>query len=452
MVNRRTKTTTARDITGEKGVTLVQKISLDMGFPFQRTGFDRGIDGYMEVTDSATGTATNCIILVQSKATARDFTSETETGFDFYCDEADLNYWIGGNAPVILVCSRPDTNEGYWVPVKDYFKDPAVRKRRKVHFDKLKDRFDANCRDALVQMAVPKDSGIYLASLPKRERLYSNLLTVDSFAEKLYVAATDYRNRHSMFEKFKQMNTSPLPGGVFILRGKSILSFHNLEENPWREICDTGSVEDFKTDEWAYSDDPVKQREFVELLNRSLIEKLKPRVRYDKNDDYYYFAATKDLQSEELPYESLRRGTSRWIFRAYPKKSDRTQIAYYRHSAFCGRFLRYGNRWYLEITPHYRFTYDGYRESRFHEDMLKRIKEFELNPAVLGQVVMWAEYLRAPTDLFTAPPFLTFGSLMTFNFNRGIDDKSWVQREEDAAANVVSSSLNDLPLFKFMSE
>jgi hypothetical protein len=41
---------------------------------------------------------TNLILQVQSKATERPWSRETKDGFDFICDEEDLQYWLAGTA------------------------------------------------------------------------------------------------------------------------------------------------------------------------------------------------------------------------------------------------------------------------------------------------------------------------------------------------------------------
>lgn len=149
-----------KDIIGEKGINLIQKVVLDMGFVWYPTGsVEAGIDGYIEIRDPLTGQVTNQIIQVQSKAAEVNFTAETTEGFDYYCDTRDLEYWLGGNAPIILVRSRTSTNETYWISLKDYFKDISKRSTRKVHFDKSKDRFDAQCRETLISLSMSKDSG-----------------------------------------------------------------------------------------------------------------------------------------------------------------------------------------------------------------------------------------------------------------------------------------------------
>lgn len=111
-------------ITGQQGINLIEKRVLEMGFLWYPTGgIEVGIDGTIEIRDSATGRALNAIIQVQSKATLGQFQAETSEGFDYLCDVKDLNYWLQGNAPVILIVSRPSTDEAYWVSIKDYFQD-----------------------------------------------------------------------------------------------------------------------------------------------------------------------------------------------------------------------------------------------------------------------------------------------------------------------------------------
>jgi hypothetical protein len=162
-------------------------------------GVEAGIDGVIEVRDPVTGEVTNSIIQVQSNATTNPFTADTDTSFEFLFSAEDLDYWMQGNTPVILVVSRPQSDEAYWVSVKDYFRDPVLRTARKVYFDKKGDRFDESCGEALASLAVPRDAGPYFAPPPKRETIYSNLLKVSHFPKKLYVAQTGPLQRGSSY-------------------------------------------------------------------------------------------------------------------------------------------------------------------------------------------------------------------------------------------------------------
>lgn len=435
-----------QDMTGDRGIALIHKIVSDMGFMWNPTGLEAGIDGYIEIRDSETGEVTNFIIQVQSKATDRDFQSDTIHGFDYYCDQRDLDYWLGGNAPVILIRSKPATGEAYWVSIKDYFKDPSTRRTNKIHFDKSKDKFDISCRDALFSLAKPRNSGIYLSPLPKNETLVSNLVKVASFGEKIYVAETNNHNAKMLMGRLRQLTSDVVAD--WVLKSKQIITFRNLADFPWRDLCDQGTVEEFDSIEWASSHDPERKNDFVQLLNKALREMLWPEVRFHGKHEYFYFSSSPDLKPIELPYKSLVQNTSRRVFQGYTSKKDSSKISYYRHSAFEGRFVRYEDIWYLEITPTYHFSWDGKRDSRFRQEYLKKIKQLERNPAVLGQVVMWSEYLKPKPDFFSKPyPYLTFGSLLEFQAHNGLDDTIWLQKEEREEANAVKSPANQLALF-----
>ena len=108
-----------RDIIGDKGIALIHRIVLDMGFVWNATKLEAGIDGYIELRDYVSGEVSNCIVQVQSKAGPSWFKAETATSFEFICDERDLNYWLTGNVSTILVVSHTDHDEAYWTSVKD---------------------------------------------------------------------------------------------------------------------------------------------------------------------------------------------------------------------------------------------------------------------------------------------------------------------------------------------
>ena len=443
------KKVTPQSIIGQLGANLIEQIVLKMGYAWRPTTiFDVGIDGEIEICDPITGEATNTIVKVQAKATTKPFQAETDNSFEYHCSPKDLDYWLQGNVPIILVVCRPDTSEAYWISIKDYFSDLAIQKTRKVHFDKKSNRFDVSCAAALKKLALPKDSGIYFAPIQKTETLYSNLLQVVSFAPKIYVANTNYRKAGTVWAKFNSMEISV--GPEWLLTDKQIISFHNLRASPFNMICDMGTCESFDTQEWTDSEDEDTKRQFVWLLNKCLEEKTRLLgLRFDKYHDYYYFRATKGLHTRGVQYQSHQNQVSREVFKQYRKKADPSQGAYCRHSAFAGQFVRISDGWYLEITPTYHFTSNGYTEDKFRAERLRGIKRLDRNPAVLGQLFMWEAYLSQSTQgLFLSEyPFLAFGQLAPVNINISLPDEVWYNAEEDDEAKNLGEIDNQLELF-----
>ncbi len=439
------------DIIGGRGVNLVEKVVLEMGCLWYPTGgVEAGIDGIIEIRDVVTGEVTNSIVQVQSKATNGRFTAETPTGFEYLCDAKDLEYWLNGNAPVIIVVSRPDTGESYWASIKDRFKDLEARKARKIYFDRTRDRFDVNARADIVRLSMSKDAGIYLAPPPKQERLYSNLLGVSRYTPKIFIARTDIRWPGQLWEALRER--SERPRGEWLLTEKSIVSFHDLRDDPWPSVCDRGTVESFDSDEFAFSDDDGRVTTFARLLYLSLKEKLwLEQVKFDQHLGHYYFRATKDLNIREITYQSIEKKTSRVVFARYVNKKDPSQVRYYRHNAFFGQLRRFDEGWYLEITPTYRYTTDGEHIYRGYEDLLSGLKRLQNNQAVLGEVVMWASILSKPPDMFERERVIEFGELKTLNLDAGIIDHAWLKHEEKPKEEEedVQKGQRQLTLFEF---
>ena len=424
------KKVTQQSIIGQQGVNLIEQIVQEMGYIWRPTPIlDVGIDGEIEIRDPTTSEMTNTFIKVQSKATTQRFQAETSNSFEYRCAQKDLEYWLQGNVPIILVVCRPDTDEAYWVSVRDYFSDLATQKTRKVLFDKQRNRFDASCATALKRLALPTDSGIYFAPLQKTEILYTNLLKVTSLAPKIYVAGTNYRTEGSVWREFNLMEVKI--GPEWILTDKKIFSFHKLDEPPFNAICDLETCESFDTREWTDSKDENTKRQFVKLLNKCLREKTRLLgLKFNEAHKHYHFRPTRELRVRKVPYQSSKRRTSREVFKQYMKKSDSSQRAYCRHSAFEGQFLRLGDEWYLEITPTYHFTSDGYSKHNFRDELLQGIKRVERNPDVLGQLLMWENYLSQSTLFSSEYPFLRFGQLVTVDIDTSLPDDVWSKSEE----------------------
>lgn len=452
------KQVTAQAGIGQEGINLIEQIVLRMGSAWHagNASLDAGIDGQIELIDPVTHVATNSIIRVQSKATTKPFPAETADKFDWPIAERDLDYWLSGNAPNVLVVSRPRAGEAYWVSLRDYFDTPAKRKSLRVCFDKRSMRFTPDVLDALVKLAVPSDAGIYMAPRPREEKLFSNLVTVTGFPDRLWIGETDLRRPADVYARLREAGVS---ASEFVLRDRRLLAPYDLTELPWSTLVDRGTVEQIDSAHWANSEDRDLINRFVELLNFCLAERCRQidcGWRRDRGQSMHYFKAKTDLSPRVVPYRSVKEATRRTVFLPYYyKKGDRIgQVSYYRHAAFIGEFRRFDGQWYLAITPTYFFTSDGHHQHPFYESKLKGIKALEKNATVLGHVVMWATLLRGRDEdddgfFFTPPyPHLRFGQLATFSLSVGIDDAAWLPNEEASTAQSVSITASDLPLFQ----
>lgn len=424
-------------ILGQQGVNLIEEQLLAMGFAWHPTNqaLEVGIDGHIELRDVQTGRMSLSFLYVQSKARTT-LERETESSFEFTCTRDDLDYWLRGTAPVLLIVSKPKQKQAWWVSVKDYFRPPERRQSRRIRFDKQTQRFDQSATTDLMALSAQAGAGTYFTPPPKFEVLISNLLPVTRFPAKLYRALTTLRAREDVRDELKKH--VEWPNSEYVLTGGAIVSVHDLRNDPWPCVCDVGTTETVEIEEWRDTNDRDVQRHFNQLLNLCLARRLSPLgMHYLKESEALYFKASKPVDgSNVLPtrtktYRSRRLQTSREVFRAYFKKSDPTQLSYYRHVGFERHFRRIGGKWFLEINPTYHYTTDGHEPHPLREELLSKIKNFEGNNAVAGAVVMFAALLQDEPMLFRQTyPHLGFGVLERVQVSVGIEDASWRKRDE----------------------
>jgi hypothetical protein len=418
-----------------QGIALIATVFSALGHNWNENQVDVGIDGWVELVKKPKRKATGRIVLVQSKATSVPFRPDVPV--TFVCREEDLRYWLNGNAPVILVRSHPASGEAYWVSVKDYFAaHPEQRASRKIAFDRDKDRFDTSADDALWQLARPRHDGLHLGPTPVRETLVSNLLPITRMPEYFYAAPTDVKTYRQAKARLRDEDARSLR--AWGLSSDTIFTFHDPKTTPIDCLC-AGPADGIATDEWALSDDPVVQRQFVQLLNGALEEQTWPAARRGKDHDTLYINAPEDLSSVEVPGRSSQ---TRTIVKAYRRDDD--SLKYVRHLALDRRFRRYGETWYLEIVPTYFFSRDGYWESGFASKQLSGIKRIERHNDVRRHVETWSWILRGELDLGGMAPdpsrrLLEFGPLADVELDNSADDEM-ASPESGAEANGENAS------------
>ena len=423
------------DIIGQRGMAHIEGIVLSMGFMFYPTGgVEAGIDGFIELRDAETGAVGNLLLQVQGKATERKrLQAETDESFEFPCDEEDIAYWMQGTAPVLFIVVLPERGVAYWKSIKAWFSDADRLKARKIVFDKTADLFTKEAKPAISAVAVSTVPGAIAPSSRIEEDLLVNLVGV-SFGQRLYWAPTDHSTDKAFGKALRELDRDA--GPEWIVRGKAVLSFHNLDEWPWNQLCESEALEEFGSDEWSDSYDEDRQRDFVALLNRAMSEFVRPALWHDRESHSYFFAKPRNRNKLRYAYRSLKSFVPRDVVRRYGKKKDNPlEPSYWRHSAFLHRFVRLGGEWFAEITPTYHFTRDGYKpDDLFGGERLKKIKEFENNAAVMGQFVMWRYFLthHRSADLYAARyPFLSFTSLAPLSLDVGVPDDLWKSQETD---------------------
>lgn len=421
------KTVTRQTFIGEKGIALIERRCLEMGHLFHPRRVDHGIDGHIDLVDRDSGAVLNLTLLVQSKAQDRRFSGETDNGFHYICDQRDLDHWLSGNSPVILVFSHPESDEAWWVDVKAAFPDAASRAERVVRVDKHTQRFDRDAAQALLRMAMPPTASVHLQSVSITEVLTTNLLPIIEMPPTLFLARaafTDYRSAGAALDAQGHRESG------WILRDGLVLSFNSLRDSPLQVLCN-GDSEQHETREWADSDDLDTQHRFADLLSRT-VQDSHPELRWHKDRKHMHFRATSNLQPRKAGRGPGSRG--RTVFGPHISKSEPQRVSFYHHAALRTRFRRLDGVWYCQLEPDYCFTTDGYTEHPYADRLLAGIKRLDRHAAVRGWTRVWANFLSQDVDLFTDRQPIQFGDLATVTVERGIDDRWWGPAPSSAAS------------------
>jgi hypothetical protein len=145
------------------GVNAVAQFAAAHGLIWRENSFkDVGIDGQLEYVNGS-GLATGRIIALQIKSGPSFFTRDDGESWRFYPEEKHRLYWERFPMPVILVLHKPDTEETFWLDVRQLYRSGS--------------------QDKHVGVSVPKAHEFKVTS---RAGLFDNVgLFAEEFAESL---------------------------------------------------------------------------------------------------------------------------------------------------------------------------------------------------------------------------------------------------------------------------
>lgn len=421
-------------ILGELGVNLVQKRVLQMGFTWHPSNqpVEAGIDGWVELRDNTTGEVANCWLAVQSRA--RSTLPEDEKFVKYTPTQKDLEYWLKGTQPVILVVSKPEEDLAWWVSVKEYFRGREdFSSNRMIRFDKKNDLLTQSVATRWKQVASDAGSGVYFTPPELSEELSSNLLRVWRWPPKIYSAVCKYSGGKEVNDRLRDAVEFPRHEW-YLGEDNQIISFHDLSTFPWNTVCDSSQVTETESDRWAFSTDGQEKRQFVRLLNQCLRAMLgKHGIRYSKEENCYYFKPGKGSQLvRRISYKSRKKQTARDVVTQLTFKTKNGEATYFRHDGLETRFLRFDSKWYMMIEPRYVFTTDGMILHPYREERQATIKSLEGDAAVSGKIVMYADLLKETDSLFDASyDLLSFDKLETAVIEFGIEDDIWAKQKKE---------------------
>ena len=208
---------------------------------------------------------------------------------------------------------------------------------------------------------------------------------------------------------------------AWVCHDNKIFSFHEMETSGLISIVDEGSVERLDVSDLADSSETDNANVLKQLLTAETRELLKKRhVRMHPKDRFFYFIANEEGQSERKePWIGKQKATRRVYF-ARPSKKDPAKVAHHQHLSFNLTFAKLGDDWFAQIVPGWFYSFDGFRESNWHDDLLSQQKRLERNASVRNQVRFIAYFLSASGT--GDEDGLSFQTLVEFDVGEDADD------------------------------
>lgn len=385
-------------------------------------GPDSGVDGEIELVDPHSGAVQNFRIGVQSKATEGVWRSETAKGFLYRPKPDDLDYWLGSNQPVLLVCSRPKSDEAYFRDVSAWAKDPARRSSGLIDFDKRQDRFDQAARARLFDLEAREPVKLEPPGpLPEPEQALTNLLPVVWEADCLWTVEAPPGPPGEIFDRAREAGAWR---SSIVLRAGRLWSLSPFDDPFLDAIGVAGDVAPLELGPLTRADSRDHERLLAELARRTLMRQHRQQLRWSSQTRAAHFRLW-----EETPERAFKWGRGKGRTVVKPRSSlGHEGLSGYRHDAAHLRFRRLATGWVLSIEPTYVFTSDGAQLSSFHAAALKKMKEMDRAAAVSQQLRMWATLFAAPaTVMDTTPPPLSFGPLIPVTIPVKPPEKAWAK-------------------------
>ena len=434
---------TRQTVTGVQGIAMIETVVGEMEH-FWREGqgaTDFGIDGDIELRDPGTGYVRNFRIGVQSRATTRRWAGETDLEFFYTPTQDEIDYWLGANQPVLLICSRPRSKEIYWRSMQEWARDAERRATRRVYFDKQRDRFDVDARDQLFNLRASASDRVEPPT-PARvpERLKGNLMPIRWNSDRLYSAEAPSGDARTLFEPAHEQKVHDFS---VVLRDGYVWSLRPLVDD-FVSTIGAGPVTEGPLAPWLESTDGSDLNLIRDLVRRSLVSSNHRWVLWHGPRRLMYFRRG-SAEGKSVTYRWAQK-TGRTVVVAQMSK-EVGHFTGYRHDAATVAVRRLAGSWFVQVRPTYLFTWDGYQLSNHHERALSGIKRIETHPAVSQALRMWEHLLSEKLTLegpLRDSPF-ALGRLVEMSAPCSIIDKTWkpVTPEELGIAGPAALTLFD---------
>jgi hypothetical protein len=226
---------------------------------------------------------------------------------------------------------------------------------------------------------------------------------------------------------------------AWVVHDSKIFTFHDLEQSGLKSVVDEGSVERLEVSDLADSHELDNVNILKQLLSADVREQLKRHhVRMQPMDGFFYFGPNAEGQLERKESWVGKKAAIRRVYEVKYQRKDPSKVAHHQHLSFELTFAKLGEGWYAQIVPSWYYSYDGYRQSNWHEDLLSKEKRLEHNASVRNMVRFVAYFLASIAKSEDEDHELRFRTLVEFN-DRETEDTETADDDEANVAGAVAA-------------
>lgn len=302
----------------------------------------------------------------------------------------------------------------------------AAQERVLAEFKHILGEVDAYISFSTESVAAPTAITSNLQQIQLPQAVYVGELTIDDAAVIARAKAElGYRGmargRKSIVKMALLLNGVETDG--WVCHDNKLFSFEDIEQGGLISVVDAGSVERLEVSDLADSPELDNVNVLKQLLVAQTREMLRPRhVRLHTQEGVFFFNPTAEGQMERKESWVGKMAASRRVYRVQYQRKDPSKVAHHQHLSFELTFTQLDGAWYAQIVPGWFYSYDGYRKSNWHDDLLSQQKRMEHNETVRNMVRFVAYFLTTSGGGDgDADGGLRFLSLLEFDVHDGED-------------------------------
>lgn len=233
------------------------------------------------------------------------------------------------------------------------------------------------------------------------EQLASNLFPLKSLPKYVWNGPIGSLTHVDVFDYLRKEVKGVHP--TFLVREKRIYAFWDLNDNscPFKNLLTASNIEKELVEDWLH--DSIKKNWLIELLNRAVRNYCWDlNLIYDKYHRRFFFPPYGG-ENRIIQWHTGKRKSTRSVTTRHVKR--KTEQIFWSHQSLRASFMFVGDDIFLQLTPGWIFTIDGY-ESIPSKDVGRFSTKWttkEHNPSVFYHIRFWSNLLSKSSNSMTIP-------------------------------------------------